>query len=141
MTIQERIKAIANEMGIAYIYHNWTSVNQMADTTQLPVMINILPVSGQFQVDGFRLTESANCLIAFLDKTDYDFDAEENDTIIERMKGYAKQFLLAVNATEGFEPLDLSAVDYQIVYDKLDVNLTGIMLDLRIKESEGMCAV
>lgn len=141
MTIQERIQAIAKEMDIAYIYHNWTSVNQMADTAQLPVMINVLPVSGQFQVDGFRLTESANCLVAFLDKTDYDFDAEENDTIVERMKGYAKRFLLAVNATEGLEPLDLSTVDYQIVYDKLDVNLTGVMLDLRIKESEGICVV
>lgn len=138
MTIQQHIKSIAQQMGIAYIYHNWTSVNQIADNTPLPVMVNVLPVSGSFSV-GYNLTETTNCLIAFLNKTEYDFDAEENDQVVEQMKALAKDFLLRLNKVEGIENLSLADVSYEVVYDKLDVNLTGIILDLRLSESEGTC--
>lgn len=138
MTIQEHIKSIAQQMGIAYIYHNWTSVNQAVSTSKLPVMINVLPVSGSFSV-GYELIERTNCMVAFLDKTDYDFDAEENDQIVERMKNLAKQFLVRLNKVADIENLNLDEVPYQVVYDKLDANLTGIILDLRISKSEGMC--
>lgn len=138
MTIQQHIKSIAQQMGIAYIYHNWTSVNQAVSTSQLPVMINVLPVSGSFSV-GYELTESANCMIAFLDKAEYDFDAEQNDQVVERMKTLAKDFLLRLNKVEGIENLSLADVSYSVAYDKLDENLTGIILELRISESEGTC--
>lgn len=138
MTIQQHIKSIAQQMGIAYIYHNWTSVNQAVSTSQLPVMINVLPVSGSFSV-GYELTESANCMIAFLDKAEYDFDAEQNDQVVERMKALAKDFLLRLNKVECIENLSLADVSYSVAYDKLDENLTGVILELRISESEGTC--
>lgn len=138
MTIQEHIKSIAQQMGIAYIYHNWTSVNQAVSTSKLPVMINVLPVSGSFSV-GYELIERTNCMVAFLDKTDYDFDAEQNDQVVERMKALAKEFLLRLNKVEGIENISLDDVAYSVVYDKLDENLTGVILDLRISESEGTC--
>lgn len=138
MTIQEHIKSIAQQMGIAYIYHNWTSVNQAVSTSTLPVMINVLPVSGSFSV-GYELTERANCMIAFLDEAEYDFDAEQNDQVVERMKALAKDFLLRLNKEEGIENISLDEVAYSVVYDKLDENLTGIILELSISESEGTC--
>lgn len=138
MTIQEHIKSIAQQMGIAYIYHNWTSVNQVVGTSKLPVMINVLPVSGSFSV-GYELTESDNCMIAFLDKTECDFDAEQNDQVVERMKALAKDFLLRLNKVDSIENLSLDNVPYSVVYDKLDENLTGVILELRIGESEGTC--
>lgn len=141
MTIQERIKAIAKDMGIAYIYHNWAAVNVEVEQSQLPVMINVLPVSGGFHLDGFQLVESCNCMVAFLDKTEFDFKAEDNDTVVGRMKTYAKDFLKRVNDSEAFETIDLSNVQYQIVYDKLDVCLTGVVLEFQLKELEGDCII
>lgn len=139
MTIQERIKRVAKKMGIAYIYHNWTSANVMLESVKLPVMVNVLPVSGFFHLDGYQLKESANCLVAFLDKTDFDFDAEENDTIVEKMKQKAKRFLRELNDDGGFEEIDLTNVRYEVVYDKMDINLTGIILDLSLRKTEGDC--
>jgi hypothetical protein len=55
------------------------------------------------------------------------------------MKALAKEFLLRLNKVEGIENISLDDVAYSVVYDKLDENLTGVILDLRISESEGMC--
>ena len=139
MTIQEHIKAIAQKMGIAYIYHDWTTANVMIENAELPVMINVLPVSGRIRIDGYAFKESANCMVAFLDKADYDFDAEENEITVTRMKNLAKRFLAEVMRRDAFEDVDLSTVDYQVVYDKMDVNLTGIILELTINSAEGEC--
>jgi hypothetical protein len=79
--------------------------------------------------------------VAFLDKTDFDFKAEDNDTVVGRMKTYAKDFLKRVNDSGAFETIDLSNVQYQIVYDKLDVCLTGVVLEFQLKELEGDCMI
>jgi hypothetical protein len=55
------------------------------------------------------------------------------------MKALAKDFLLRLNKVEGIENISLDEVSYSVVYDKLDENLTGVILDLRISESEGTC--
>ena len=140
-TIQEHIKDIAQDMGIAYIYHDWTTANVMLERAELPVMVNVLPVSGKFRMDGYVIKESANCMVAFLDKADYDFDAEENDITVNKMKNLAKQFLIKVMKNDAFEGVDLSSVDFQVAYDKLDVNLTGVVLQLTIDSAEGECWV
>ena len=74
--------------------------------------------------------------IAFLDKTDFDFDSTENDEVIERMKGIFNEFLREYNKGEYFEPIE-GTIPYQVVYDGLDVNVTGIIVTLTLVELEG----
>ena len=79
-------------------------------------------------------------MIAFADKAKFDFDGVENDEVIERCKGYAVQFIRELNRSELFEWVS-DEVPYSVFYDKLDVNVTGIVIELKLKEVQGapMC--
>ena len=64
----------------------------------------------------------------------------ENDEVIERCKGYAVQFIRELNRSGLFEWVS-DEVPYSVFYDKLDVNVTGIVIELKLKEVQGapMC--
>lgn len=76
-------------------------------------------------------------MIAFADKAMFDFDGVENDAIIERCKEYAESFILELNKSGLFEWVS-DEVPYSVFYDKLDVNVTGIVIELKLKEVQGV---
>ena len=130
MTVQEKIKSIASRIeGTAYLFMNWAQTNVALDTIDKPTIVYVLPPSGTLNV-------KYASQIAFLDKTDFDFDSTENDEVIERMKGLFYTFLREYNKGEYFEPIE-GDIPYQVVYDKLDVNVTGIVVTLTLVELEG----
>lgn len=140
-SIENKIRAIAEKMDIAYLYDDWTRVNKRIDNSPLPVMVNVLPVSGSFRTTnrGANLALRANCLIAFLDKTEFDFDSAENDEIVHKMTDYAAAFVMLCNESGQFEPISDDNMSLQVCYDKLDVNVTGVILDITLQESSGYC--
>ena len=52
------------------------------------------------------------------------------------MKGIFYTFLREYNKGEYFAPIE-GNIPYQVVYDKLDVNVTGIVVTLTLVELEG----
>ena len=136
MTVEERIKAIAGTMGITYVFDNWSTANVKLDNVEFPVLLNVLPASGRFVVGKARLADAPNCMFAFLDKTEFDFDGTNNDAIIERCKDISKKFIKAINESGQFEQIE-GDVPYSVVYDKLDVNVTGIVIEMQVKELAG----
>lgn len=140
-SIEKKIRAIADKMGIAYMYDDWTRVNQRIDRAPLPTMVNVLPVSGSFRYtnSGATLSLQSDCLIAFLDKTDFDFDSTENDVIVHKMTDYAAAFVMLVNESGDFEPITEDNMRLQVCYDKLDVNVTGVILEITLVETNGYC--
>lgn len=138
MTVEAKIKSIVEEMkGITYIFDNWATANVRLDSSAMPAVLNVLPVSGRFNLGKTQLKDFPNCMLAFLDKSDFDFDGTENDEIIERCKLFAKEFILRLNASEMFEQVE-GDIPYSVVYDKLDVNVTGIVIEMQLKESRGL---
>ena len=137
MTVQVKIKSIASRIeGTAYLFMNWAQTNVALDTIDKPTIVYVLPPSGTLNVKYASVTDSPLTQIAFLDKTDFDFDSTENDEVIERMKGLFYTFLREYNKGEYFEPIE-GDIPYQVVYDKLDVNVTGIVVTLTLVELEG----
>lgn len=139
--VQEKIKEIVQSInGLDYMFNDWTRANVEFDfdKVQFPVCLNVLPVSGQLFNHNGNFRDHPNCLIAFLDLVDLDFDGEENEGTVERMKGYAKKFILAVNRSGKFLPIP-EIVPYSVVYDMLDQNLTGIAIQVQLKELIGDC--
>lgn len=137
-TIEQKIRIIAERMGnVNYLYDGWGLINLRADKTPTPIMVNVLPVSGALNMGGRRITESQDCIIGFLDKTEFDFDGTQNDAIIERMKKLAIEFILTMNESGLFEPIS-GEVPMSIEYNLLDVNLTGVVLTLRLEEKQGI---
>lgn len=137
-TIEQKIRIIAEKMGnVNYLYDGWGLINLRADQTPTPIMVNVLPVAGAFHLNGRRITESEECLIGFLDKTDFDFDGVKNNEVIERCKKLALEFLMTLNESGLFETVS-GDVSFGIEYNLLDVNMTGVVLSLRLEEKEGV---
>ena len=84
-----------------------------------------------------KLRDFPNCMLAFIDKTDFDFDGKENDEVLERCKNLAMEFVLTANASGLFEPVT-GDVRYSVLYDKLDVNVTGVVIELQLREKQGI---
>jgi hypothetical protein len=139
MNVQQKIKQIVDSIdGLSYEFNDWTRANVKLDTKALPTCLYLLPVSGQIVNKNGNFRDFPNAFIAFMDKTDLDFEGEENEPVVEQMKNYARQFILKVNASGLFAPLPEN-IPYQAVYDKLDVNLTGVVLQVQLKELQGTC--
>lgn len=141
ISVERKIASIAEKLeGVTYLFDNWVTANVRLDKMPLPAIINLLPASGKFVISRTQLRDCPNCMIAFVDKTAFDFDGVENDEVIERCKGYAVQFIRELNRSGLFEWVS-DEVPYFVFYDKLDVNVTGIVIELKLKEVQGapMC--
>lgn len=136
MTVQEKIKSILEGIGENYLFDNWQTANIRLDKANIPCVLNVLPVSGVFTLSDTQLKDKPNCMIAFMDKAEFDFDGEQNDDVIESCKNRAKEFILTVNKSGIFKPVS-GDIRYSTFYDKLDVNVTGIVIELQLEETKG----
>lgn len=138
-SVERKINKVVQMMdaGLTYIFDNWATANVRLDKLPMPAVLNVLPVSGSFNLTARRMRDFPNCMLAFLDKTDFDFDGKENDEVLERCKNLAMQFILTANESGLFEQIE-GDVNYSVVYDKTDVNLTGIVIELQLKEKQGI---
>lgn len=137
-SVESKIAKVVEIMGnLTYIFDNWHTANFKLDKMTLPAVINVLPVSGVLNVTDRKLRDFPNCMLAFVDKAGFDFDGKENDTVLERCKNLAMEFVLTANASGLFEPVT-GDVRYSVLYDKLDVNVTGVVIELQLREKQGI---
>lgn len=136
-SVEAKIHAIVKQMSnVNYVFENWTTANVKADKIDYPAVINVLPVSGSINLNKNKLRDYPNCIIAFVDKTDLDFDGTENESIVDKCKALAMEFILTANASGLFEQID-GDIPYSVIYDQLDVNVTGVSIELQLKETQG----
>ena len=137
-SVERKIASVVETMGnLTYVFDNWHTANFRLDKESLPAVINVLPVSGVMNVSDRKLRDFPNCMLAFVDKADFDFDGKDNDEILERCKNLAIEFILTANASGLFEPIS-GDVRYSVLYDKLDVNVTGVVIELQLRERQGI---
>ena len=106
MTVEQKIKKIVDSMeGVSYLFDNWQTANIRLDKIKLPAVLNLLPVSGTFNLGRQQLRDCPNCMMAFMDKTKFDFDGTENDAVIEGCKNKAKEFILLLNRSGMFKEI------------------------------------
>ena len=106
MTVEQKIKKIVDSMeGVSYLFDNWQTANIRLDKIKLPAVLNLLPVSGTFNLGRQQLRDCPNCMMAFMDKTKFDFDGTENDAVIEGCKNKAKEFILLLNMSGMFKEI------------------------------------
>ena len=139
MTVQRRVKEIAKRFKACdYFFMNWAQLNKMADVVHRPIICYILPPSGTLK-PRFGCTQFIDkplTAIAFLARTDIDFNGERNDDVVENMKTLAKLFIQKMEQSGYFTPLDETEIEYQVPYDKLDDCLTGIIAILPLELTE-----
>ena len=138
-TVEAKVRKVAESMGedVEYLFMNWSQANVAMDAITKPSVVYVLPPSGKLDFSYARVKDYPETQIGFLAPTDFDFDGTENDNIIEQMKRLAIKFVKALNASKCFELIE-GKQPYQVVYDFLDQNVTGIVLNLPLEEVDGI---
>lgn len=139
-TVEGKVRDIVEKMGedVEYRFYNWAKLNVEMDTITKPAIVYILPPSGDFYVDSRRqeIRDFPEAQIAFLCSTEFDFESEENDALIEQMKRLCYKFIGAVNESGYFSQLN-GKLPYQVLYDHLDENVTGVVITPVLEEEVG----
>lgn len=138
-TIESKVRAVAEFLGdgIQYLFMNWAQANVAMDEVVKPSIVYVLPPSGSLDFSYARVKDYPETQIGFLSPTDFDFDGAENDNVIEQMKRLAIRFVKALNDSDYFESIE-GKLSYQVVYDFLDQNVTGIVLSIPLEEVDGI---
>lgn len=139
-TVEGKVRDIVEKMGedVEYRFYNWAKLNVEMDTITKPTIVYVLPPSGDFYVDSLRqeIRDFPEAQIAFLCSTEFDFESEENDALIEQMKRLCYKFIRAVNESGYFSQLN-GKLPYQVLYDHLDENVTGVVITPVLEEEVG----
>lgn len=141
MTIEDKVREIASEQfsEFSYVFEDWYTADKVVEKTALPAIIFILPVSGILQYGQHgRIKDAENCAIAFVDKVDKEADGRDNETVYNAMKTTAREFINALNASGFFNPIE-GDVAYNVIYEQLSSIVTGVVLQLQLKELVGRC--
>lgn len=138
-TVEGKIRAIVESMGadVEYLFMNWAQANVAIDKIKKPTIVYVLPASGSLDVKWNEVKDKPETFIAFVSSTEFDFDGEENDNIIEAMKRLAIRFIVALNNSGYFEQIE-NDVPYSVLYDHLDENVTGVVINPILEEIEGV---
>ena len=134
-------KQVALDMGCKYLYDEWGRINLHADKLAIGdvVIVETLPTNGQIDTRFVPVVKtSRTAIFAFLKHCDLDFDGVEVGEIIEEMLDLAKSYIVRLDATRQFEPIE-GLMDYNAVIDFLDANMAGVRVTLTLKELEGGC--
>jgi len=139
MTINEKIKQIVDTIeGLNFEYNDWSRANVTLSKKPLPICVCLPPVSGEIITKNGNIRDRRNMLVAFLDKAEFDYEGKVNEKTVDNMKLFAKRFIVALNKSGMFKTLP-DTVKYSVCYDRLDDNLTGIILDFDLEDLQGGC--
>lgn len=139
ITVESKVRKVVETMNedAEYLFMNWSQANVAMDAITKPTIVYVLPPSGKLDFGYARVKDYPETQIVFLSPTDFDFDGTENDNVIEQMKRLAIKFVKVLNESELFELIE-GEQPYQVVYDFLDQNVTGVVLNLTLKEVKGV---
>lgn len=134
-------KQVALDLGCKYLYDEWGRINLHADKLKIGdvVVVETLPTNGQIDTRFAPVVRtSRTAIFAFLKHCDLDFKGAEVGEIIEEMLDLAKRYIVRLDATRAYEPIE-GLMDYNAVIDFLDANMAGVRVTLTLKELEGVC--
>lgn len=138
MTYQDKLREVAESLGVSFVFQDWTTANIEIDKTPLPAVTYILPTSGSLNFKSGFIKDSQNGMLAFLDKVVLDGNGVDNDNVVDRMKRLAMQYIVKLNATGYFEMLS-GVLAYKTIYSELNSNVSGIAFEVTLKEVKGIC--
>ena len=141
MNIATKIKnsvreALGDEYPFYYLSDN--QANLETGRMEFPCAVLRLITDGEIVQEAQQAKERVAAALFFLDLTEFDFDSEENEQIIEERKADALLWLLSVARSRELRvnpPTRTSRV-----YDRFDDIVTGYGLLAEVKELDGVAA-
>ena len=139
MTIIEKIRASIQRVhgaGFAVYYHDDPTMNIIADTMTLPAAIVQLITQGELDQTSGQWREIVSAAVFFVDRSEFDFDADENEKIIDQCKRRALRWLAGLQLDEDLELVRWERTSR--VYERFDAILTGFAVMVDLRETEGV---
>ena len=140
VSIEDKIRevAVGKFPEFSYVFEDWKGADEAVDKIDLPAIISILPVGGRLEFRNGRVRDHENCAVAFIDKVARDADGDDNEGVYTAMKETAGKFIQELNKSGYFEPIE-DEVRYTTIYESMSTNVTGVFVELTLRELVGMC--
>lgn len=138
MTIIEKIKqSVEGATGVPFLYHAAGELNELiARCESLPVAYSFLIENGAIDDVNGRYHERVTIAVIFCDKTEFDFNAIENEQIIDRMKVKAFKWLQSLRMNNALRVVSVN--NTQRLYDNTTDVLTGYAVNITIEDVAGV---
>lgn len=137
MTIIEKIKqSVEGTTGMTFLYHAQGEINELiARAENLPIAFALLLDSGTVEDTNGMFHERVTFAVIFADKTQFDFNALENEEIIDRMKVRAFRWLQSLRLSDDLQLVSINST--QRLYDTTTDILTGYAVNVTLQEVKG----
>lgn len=140
MTIVEKIRASIQAVhgdNFPVYYHDEPTLDIKADEMDFPCAFMQLLTRGNADNTSGQVREVVTAAVFFVEpQTDFDFDADENEKIIDRCKKRAFKWY-AANPMDEYVTIQ-TVEETSRAYQRFDAILTGYGLLARIEEIEGV---
>ena len=139
MTIIEKIRASIQSVhgeSFAVYYHDEPTINLIADTMTLPCAIVQLITQGELNEQSGQWREVVSAVVFFVDKSEFDFDADANERIIDKCKRRALRWLASLPMDANLDIVRLERTSR--VYERFDAILTGFAVMVMLRDNESV---
>lgn len=143
MTFIEKVKmTIERATGCRFYYHAAGELNEVLAGVEIgsdPIAFAYLLKGGEVDVQRNQLREGVNLAVFFCKKTEFDFNSYDNEQLIDDCKRLAFGWVSLLYKSNLLDVV--GAVTTERVYDTTTDILTGIAVNITLRELEGygMC--
>ena len=139
MTFIDKLRiTIERATACRFYYHAAGELNEILAGVEIgsePISFAYLLKGGEVNVQRNRMCEGVNLAVFFCKKTDFDFNSEENERLIDDCKRLAFGWLSLMRKSGYFETV--GSITTERVYDTTTDILTGIAVNVTLRELQG----
>lgn len=139
MTIVDKItSSIKATHGVDFpvYYHDEPTLDLIAAEMEFPCAVVYLITTGAVTMGSGQARETVSAAVFFVEPSEFDFDAVQNEVIIDRCKRKAMQWLLSLTMDQWLELAEVERT--QRVYEQFDDIVTGYGVMARLTELVGV---
>lgn len=139
MNVIEKIKSSIETSGLPFFYGSRGDINRVLDRAPLPCSFAyLLETNAATDTNGI-CRERLTLAVFFVNKTTFEFEAIENEDIIDGCKREALKWYTRMRMSDDFRLISLN--NTLRVYDEIaDATVTGYALNVTIEEIDGIGA-
>lgn len=138
----ERLKGHVTKGGVLhYVFGSLAQANVILDKVYKdrnngPIGIVIQPTDGRMETSPW-VKDEQHLIMGYGEGILQDYDAEEVQEVVERLKGECVNLIGRLNGDGMWEPV--VEVEYNVMFDAMDANLVIVLMDFRLMEAVGRC--
>lgn len=136
--IRELKESIERACNVPFFYGSAEDVNRALDNADFPCALAFLIQQGAVTDVNGVLRERLTFAISFAELTQFDFEAMENEDIIERCKERAFVWLQAMRTNDKLNLISINSTTRD--YIEFDAIVTGYGVNVTIEEAQGFGA-